>query len=95
MNLRIERKNKAADTDERYDFYLFSDYNSKLDLVLDRYVKYPVRGVRCLISRYDRLSDRDSTIKEADVVIPEDVAEEAKQKLIDSIRVIKWTEHRY
>ena len=90
--ITIVRKNKETKITEEYEFDLF-DSSASLDLVLNRYIKSETKP-RKVLAFYNRLSERSTTINEEDIIIPDDVREEARQMLIDSIRIIKWSEYK-
>jgi len=95
--IEVIRKNKETKVEEKYGFHLFADFSDRIDLVLNTYSKTLPKtehAPRRLSLVYNRLSGRDSNMKEEEVIMPEDVIEEARQKLIDTIRILKWSEHR-
>lgn len=79
-------------TIERWSFYFM--YNK---LFLDRYCLMHKESKRertyKVIGRYNRLSRRDSSIGEIEVPLPEDVKQEAFNKFISEIKVLKWSEN--
>lgn len=62
-----------------------------LDAVLDRYSlgTRPTKRHKFHTAKvYNRLSERDSTLKVAEVPVPDDVVAEVRQRVIDTIRVV-------
>jgi hypothetical protein len=67
-------------------------------IFLDKYVLLQKESKRkriySRIKHYDRIMGRNSTIKESDVPLSEDLKAEVLAKFIANIRVIKWEERK-
>lgn len=96
MNLKItvEREGKGGLWKQVWEFWYFDGAHA---LVLDRYTssertskKHAFRPIEG--GYYNRLDARESSIAEAGVIIPADVAEEAMRKFSESLRVITWSQ---
>jgi hypothetical protein len=79
-------------TIEKWEFYQ-TDNNIYLDgyVVLMRESTLK-RNYTKVLKRYDRLMERDSTIKESEVPFTDEIRKEAIKQFTDTIRCIKWSE---
>lgn len=94
MGLRIKVERGGGLWRQEWEFVYFEDRHA---LVLDRYRSQERPSKRAGFSTiaggyYDRLNARGSTIEEAGVIVPADVAEEAAGKFVEGLRVAKWSE---
>ena len=79
-------------TIEKWEFYQ-TDNNIYLDgyLLLKRDTTRK-RYYERVVKRYDRLMERDSTIKESEVPFNDEIRAEAIKQFTDTIRCVKWSE---
>ena len=79
-------------TIEKWEFYQ-TDNN----IYLDRYVVLSRESTKKhnytkVVRRYDRLMERDSTIKETDVPFTDEIRLEAIKQFVDTVRCVRWSE---
>lgn len=81
-------------TVEEFDFYV-----SGTDLYLDRYLLLKKENKKkrkySVLKLYSRLMLRDSTIKEDQVPLTDEIKAEAIKQFTDSIKCLKWSERKY
>lgn len=91
---RVTRVSPDGLTTEKWRFCLCFD----TQIILDEYrvLRLPTKRhkVPVLVAEYSRLRERDSTLTESQVPWPEDVREEALQKLLTQFQVVRWSEAR-
>ena len=95
MNISIEKKIDELTTVEYRFTILDSTFYSSIILFLDGYYVWKKEAKRHkprLDSYYNRLNDRDSTIKESEVILTDEIKKEAMNKVIASMKVLKWSE---
>lgn len=80
-------------TKHRFDFWV----NGNL-IILSTYFLLSRENTRKrnynIVKRYDRLSDRDSSITLEEVPFTQEIKQEALQKYIETLKVCTWNEYR-
>ena len=76
---------------EIFGFYFGDEFHLWLDSYSLELRKTPRHKFRS-IENYDRLDSRDSTLREDQVILSDEIKEKAKQQLLSQIRIQKWSE---
>lgn len=77
------------------EFFRFTAFETVL--VLEEYLQFerPTKRHKPVIGKvYSRLDTRKSTMRENEVVIPDDVRQQASEKFISMIKICKWSEYK-
>lgn len=92
MKIEIVRNSEDLLTCQKWGFWVNSGRWDEIRVILDTYTetKRPTKRHGWKLSGvYNRIMHRNNTIKVDEVAIPEDVAAEARVKIINSIVVMK------
>lgn len=87
--IKILRTSENGLEFKTWTFMLF-----EFTLILDTYLvqhKESLKHKKLMLDEdYNRLNQRDSSLKEEEVPLPEDVIEEARKEFIAKMKVSKW-----